>query len=342
MNNDVNVVKNEQLELENYINNESRIQEAEQENTEVLEVPVEVIPSMQEYEDDINNSFKRIEEGDILKCTVIGVSDTGVTVDLALYAEGNIPIDEYSNNPSFSIIADVSIGEIINAMVIKLDDRNGNLLLSKKKADDVLAWDKLKEYLKNRTIVSVKIVGVVNAGVVTYLEGIRAFIPASQLSLSFVSDLNSWIGKEVEAIAITVDEKANKLVLSAKEVARDKASVDRTSKISKLQKGIVTTGVIESLMPYGVFVNIGDGISGLVHISEICNRRIASPKEVVKEGDEVNVKIIDVKDGKVSLSIKAVSENEDVLEEASSSLSEYTSPEEVTTGLSDLLSKFKF
>jgi len=302
---------------------------------------VEIIPSMDEFVDQINNSLHKIEEGELVKGIVIGISDTQVTVDLGYYAEGIIKIEELSNDPRFSIKADVAIGEDISATVIKVDDGEGNILLSKKQADDVLSWTTLNDYMKNRTIVKVKIAQSVNGGVVTYLEGIRAFIPASQLSLNYVDELESWVNKELFVIVITVDENNEKLVLSGKEVERDKALKDKSSKISRLQLGLVTTGIVEKIVPYGAFINIGEGLSGLVHISQICEKRIKSPNEVIKEGQEVTVKIIDVKEGKVSLSIKAVEENSSVVDAVEDVPFEYASDGNISTGLAGLLSKIK-
>ncbi|MDF2951157.1 MAG: hypothetical protein K0S18_740 [Anaerocolumna sp.] len=309
--------------------------------SEAQEKEVEKVPSMDEFVDQINKSMRKIGEGELVSGTVIGISDTEVTVDLGYYAEGIIKIEELSNDPRFSIKGDVTIGEPITATVIREDDGQGNILLSKKKADDVLAWSTLKEYMDKRTIVKVKIAQSVNGGVVTFLKGIRAFIPASQLSLSFVEDLSSWVNKELEVIVITVDEDNQKLVLSGKEVERDKSIADKNSKISKLQKGLVTTGVVEKIAPYGAFVNIGEGLSGLVHISQICGKHIKSPSEVLKEGQEVTVKITDIKDGKISLSIKAVEENSQVLENVEEAPFEFTSGGEASTGLGSLLKNLK-
>lgn len=297
--------------------------------------------SMSEFEEAINRSFKKISEGDIISGTVIGISETEVALDLGYYAEGIIKVDELSNDPRFSIKADIQVGDNVSAMVLRDDDGRGNILLSMKRAADVLAWEKLEEYMKNRTIVEVKLANAVNGGLVTYLEGVRGFVPASQLSLTYVEELEEWEGKTIEVMVITADENNNKLILSGKEVAREKAEADRNSKINRLPKGLVTTGVIEKIAPYGCFVNIGEDLTGLVHISQICGKHIKSPNEVVKLGEEVKVKILDVKDGKISLSIKAVEEQEDVLEEVEEAPLEYTSGEEASTGLGALLKGIK-
>jgi small subunit ribosomal protein S1 len=311
-------------------------------NNEVEPVAApEVIPSMDDFKDEIARSFKKIKEGDILTGTVIGISEAEVILDLRYYTEGIIKLEELSNDPSFSIKADVTLGEEISATVLREDDGHGHILLSRKRADDILAWDHLKEAMEGKKVFRVKISGAVNSGVVTYLLGVRAFIPASQISLSYVEDLDAWVGKEIDVIVITASQEDMKLVLSGKEVERDREKKDKSSKISRLQIGIVTTGTVEKIAPYGAFVNIGEGLSGLLHISQICDRRIKSPNEVIKEGETVTVKIIDIKEGKISLSMKAVEEKEDVIEDVDDAPATYSSGEEATTGLAALLKNFK-
>ncbi len=155
----------------------------------------EAIPSMAEFESQIDHSFRKLKTGDIVTGTVIGISDTEVTVDLNSYAEGIIKQEELSNDPRFSIKADIKIGEEISATVLR-EDRDGNILLSRKQADDVLAWDILNTMMAERTPATVKVAQVVNAGVVTYLNGIRGFIPASKLDINYVEDLSTFVGKE--------------------------------------------------------------------------------------------------------------------------------------------------
>jgi small subunit ribosomal protein S1 len=301
----------------------------------------EIIPSMDEFKDEIARSFKKIKEGDILTGTVIGISETEVILDLRYYTEGIIKLEELSNDPSFSIKFDVTLGEEISATVLREDDGQGHILLSRKRADDILAWEHLKDAMSSKKVVRVKIAQAVNAGVVTYLFGVRAFIPASQLSLTYVEDLEAWVGKEIDVIVITASQEDMKLVLSGKEVERDRDKMDKTSKISRLQIGIVTTGTVDKIAPYGAFVNIGEGLSGLLHISQICDRRIKSPSEVIKEGEIVTVKILDIKEGKISLSMKAVEDKEDVIEDVETAPAAYTTGEEATTGLAALLKNFK-
>ena len=301
----------------------------------------EIIPSMDDFKDQINNSFKRVVEGDILKGTVIGISDTELTLDLGSYTEGIVKAEELSNDPAFSIKGDVAIGEEMTCVVISEDDGRGNILLSKKQADDILAWEKLSEDMKSKAKHRVKIAQSVKSGVVAYLYGIRAFIPASQLSIRYVEDLEAWVGKEIETIIITASKDDNKLVLSGKEVELEIANKKRAGNMAKLTRGFVTTGTVEKIMPYGAFVNIGEGLSGLLHISQISDRRIKSPNEVIKEGETVTVKVLDIKDGKISLSMKAVVDKEDVAMDVADTPSSYQSGEEVTTNLASLLKNIK-
>jgi small subunit ribosomal protein S1 len=178
--------------------------------------------------------------------------------------------------------------------------------------------------------------------VVAFLEGIRAFIPASQLSADYVEDTDAWIGKDVRVKVITVDREKDKLVLSGKAVARAEREEERNHRIAMLVPGTVVEGTVESIMPYGAFISLGNGISGLVHISQISQKRIASVHEALKEGQKVKAKILNTNDGKVSLSMKAL---EDVMEKADdeekAEAVEYISNENTGTSLGDLLSKIK-
>ena len=296
--------------------------------------------TMKDFEKEIEASFRQIKEGDILTGNVIDVNEEEVTLDLKYYTQGIIRVENLSNDPDFSVMEEIHPGDEIEATVINMDDGNGNIELSKKEANDMLAWDKLKEMKANDTVVSVRIKESVPSGVVAYLEGIRAFIPASQICSDYVENTDEWIGKTVDVRVITVEQEKEKLVLSGKTVAREREEEQRNHKISMLVPGSIVEGTVESIMPYGAFVNLGNGISGLVHISQICQKRIASPHEAVKEGQKVKVKIINTNDNKVSLSMKAL-EEEMVDTEDAGDVEEYTSDESASTSLGDLLSKLK-
>ena len=297
--------------------------------------------TMKDYERELEASFRKINEGDILTGTVIAVSEEEIILDLKYYTQGIIKVENFSNDPDFAVLEEVHIGDEIEATVIRKDDGQGNIELSRKEANDTLAWDKLKEMMEAETVVTVRIKESIPSGAVAYLEGIRAFIPASQLALDYVEDTESWIGKEIKVKVITVDAETNKLVLSGKAVARAAAETERNHKISMMVPGSILEGTVESLMPYGAFVSLGDGLSGLVHISQICARRIKKPSEVLKEGQKVKVKVLNTNDGKISLSMKAL-EEEMIDTEPVEELSSYTSNESVGSSLGALLSGLKF
>ena len=168
--------------------------------------------TMDDYKDELEASFRRINEGDIISGTVIDVNEEEVTLDLKYYAQGIIKVADLSNDPDFNIMEQVHKGDVIEATVVQTDDGAGNIVLSKKEANDILAWDKLKQMMEDETTVKVRIKESVPSGVVTYLEGIRAFIPASQITLDYVEDTDAWIGKEIEVRVITVDAEKEKLV----------------------------------------------------------------------------------------------------------------------------------
>jgi len=261
--------------------------------------------SMKDFEKELEESMKKIEEGDILTGTVISVDEKEVILDLKYYAEGVIPVEDYSREPGFNIKEEVHEGDEVSATVVRKDDGHGNILLSRVEASDILAWDKLEELKTSGEVLDVVVKGITNAGVIAYVEGVRGFIPASKLALGYVE---KYLNKPIQVQVIDVDKDSKKLILSAKEILRAKAEEERKNKVSNLEIGLVTEGTVESLQPYGAFVDLGNGLSGLVHISQICEKRIKKPSEVLAVGDKVKVKVTAIKDGKLSLSIKEASD----------------------------------
>ena len=298
--------------------------------------------TMNDFKDEIERSFRKVKEGDILEGTVIDISETEITLDLKYYTQGVIKVADMSDDPKFSIHRDVKIGDEISATVISTDDGNGNILLSKKEANQVISWDKIKEIADSDSYVDVKVSEAVKSGCVAFLEGIRGFIPASKLDLQFVEEdkLSEYVGKTLKVKVITADKDANKLVLSAREYLKEQADAKRAEMISNVEVGLVTEGVVESLQNYGAFVNLGNGMTGLVHISQICNQRIAHPSSVLKVGQKVKVKVIAIKDGKLSLSMKALEEI--AATEITEEKIEFESDGDATTSLGDLLKKSGF
>ena len=295
--------------------------------------------TMADYEEQINASFRKFREGDKVTGTVVSVEEDEVILDLNSFSQGVIPAGEYSDDPSFHAMYEIRTGDTLTAVVLDSDDGQGRVLLSLKEARVDEAWEKMTEAMEERRIFTVKVLTSVNAGVVAYLEGLRGFIPASQLALEYVEDVDSFVGKTLDVIVITADPEKNKLVLSAKEVAKEKAAKEHEKKLNALQKGFVTEGAIDRIESYGCFVNMGDGLTGLVHISQICNKFLKSPNEVVKLGQTVKVKVLDVEEGKIRLSMKAVEDIAPEVEEEKESI-EYHD-EEATTSLAGLLAGIK-
>lgn len=296
--------------------------------------------TMEDYKEALEASYRRIRPGDIVTGTVIDVNDQDVTIDFNYYAPGRIPVTELSDDPTYQVQENVAVGDTLTATVVKTDDGAGNMLLSCKDAAEELAWDKLQEAQKTKKVYHVKVAGAVNGGCVAYVEGVRGFIPASKLALEYVEEPADYLNKELDVQVISVDEDAKRVVLSAKELLLAKVMEEKNKKINKYTVGTVMEGTVEQLKDYGAFVNIGDGITGLVHISQISDRRLKHPSQVLKEGDKVKVKIIKIENNKISLSIREAAEltNREVEEEGPA---EYEDNGAAATGLGALLKGFK-
>lgn len=316
------------------------MEEERQELTEKADTAAHT-ESMADFEEELNASLKQIHEGDVITGTVIDVTEDEVVLDLKYYTEGVIRREDFSADPTLNLKETVQVGDEISATVVRRDGGQGQIMLSKKDAANLVAWDKLRSLKETQSNIRVKVAGIVKSGVIAYVEDIRGFIPASKLALDYVDedDLNDWLGKEVEVRVITVDEEDGKLVLSAKEILREKEAEEKKARISNVQVGLVTEGKVESIQPYGAFIDLGNGLTGLVHISQICEKRIKTPAAVLHVGDEVKVKVIAVKDGKLSLSMKALQDvaAEEIQEESV----ELPESEELTTNLGSLFANIK-
>lgn len=295
--------------------------------------------TMKDFELELEASFRKIHVGDIIKGTVIAVNEEEVILDLRYYTQGIIKAENISNDPGFVMQEEIHLDDVLEATVISMDDGQGNILLSRKEANDVLAWDVLAQYKEEGKNLTVKVNEAVNAGVVAYLEGIRGFIPASQLDMGYVEDVTPYVGKSLSVKVTEADKDKEKLILSAKAVLREEAKEEHDHKVAMIVPGTVLEGKVESLQQYGAFVDLGDGLNGLVHISQICQKRIRKPSEVLSVGDVVKVKVLNTGDGKISLSIKAVEEEREAEEMESLEAQEYSSDESVGTSLGDLFAK---
>jgi len=199
------------------------------------------------------------------------------------------------------------------------------------------AWAELVQMLLDKTVTKVKVKEAVKAGLVTYIGDIQGFIPASQISTTYVEKLEEWVGQYLEVVPITVDPESKKLVLSGKVVMKEREEALKAEKMAAVKVGAIVEGVVDTLKDYGAFVNLEGGLTGLLHISQISKQRIKHPGVVLKTGQNVTVKIIGINNGKISLSMKVLEAEETQPEE----VFDYKESGAVTTGLGDLLKGIK-
>ena len=314
---------------------------AAEEAPKAEEAPAE---SMADYEAEIDASLRRYERDEKVKCTVISVDVDKVMVELGS-TTGIIRKQDVSDDPSYNLQENIKPGDEIEATVLRSDDGHGHVVLSMKAAATAKAWNRLTSLLESKDNVGVKITGITKAGVITMLEGVRGFIPASKLSLGYVAedDLQNWIGKTIEARVITAEQEGRKLVLSAKEILREKEAQERKDAAAQIKVGLVTEGTVETIKDYGAFVSLGKGVTGLLHVSQISQKRIKTPAEVLEVGQKVKVKVTKVADGRISLSMKVLEES--ASPEAAEEKEEFTfklpKSENIGTGLGDLLKGLK-
>ena len=209
-----------------------------------------------------------------------------------------------------------------------------------RKPVDPAVWEELKAMQESGEVLTVKINAAVNAGVISYVKGVRGFIPASLLSIAYVEDLNEWVDKSIEVKVITVDPEEKRLVLSGKAVEQEKAAAERAAKMDAVNVGDIYDGKVERITSFGA-LGFADDLSGLVHISQMANKHIESPNEVVKVGDEVKVKVIGKKDGKISLSMKAALDADAEVVDNREPAFNYKEEGQAATSLASLLAGIK-
>jgi len=208
--------------------------------------------------------------------------------------------------------------------------------------DDANPWNLVTKYMKQKTVITVNINSIVNGGAIATLEGLRGFIPASKLSLTYTENLDTFLSQDIDVQVIDVDQANNRLVLSARELLQKKEKQNQAAKLSSVEVGSVLQGTVDSLQTYGAFIRLENGLSGLVHISQISNQRINAPGDVLKAKQDVTVKVIGIKDGKISLSMRALlpgGETEN--EEPAFNRADLPKTEKIGTSLGDLFKDIK-
>lgn len=193
--------------------------------------------------------------------------------------------------------------------------------------------------MEDKTVIKVKVKEAVKGGLVTFVDEVRAFIPASQISTHYIEKLDDMVGQHLDVVVITADLEKKRLVLSGREVEKAKREEEKQQKMAQYHVGDIVTGKVESLQTYGAFVDLGEGVSGLVHISQISTQRIKHPGAVLKEGQEVKAKVISTDNGKIGLSIRALMAEQTQKEEHE--VFDYKETGTITTGLGALLKDLK-
>ncbi|SHJ55183.1 4-hydroxy-3-methylbut-2-enyl diphosphate reductase [Geosporobacter subterraneus DSM 17957] len=259
--------------------------------------------------EEIENSLRVPRRGQTIKGKVIHVTDSEIMVNIGYKSDGIIPKQEISNDLSVNPRELVKEGDEIEVYVLKTDDGEGNVLLSKKRIDAEKGWETLGEAVSKGTTLQAKVVEVVKGGVIAVINELRGFIPASQLSTSYVNNLNDFLGKQLAVNVIDFNRDKRKIVFSHRSVLEKENVEKRRTLWQNIQKGNVIEGEVKRLTNFGAFVDIG-GIDGLIHISDLSWGRISQPSEVVKVGDHIKVVVLDFDQdkNKISLGLKQITQ----------------------------------
>jgi len=257
----------------------------------------------------IDKTIKDFNDGDIVEGTIVKVDRDEVLLDIGYKTEGVIPSRELSIKHDVDPSEVVSVGDEIEALVLQKEDKEGRLILSKKRAQYERAWGTIEEKKERDEVVEGTVIEVVKGGLIIDI-GLRGFLPASLVEMRRVRDLQPYVGKTLEAKIIELDKNRNNVVLSRRAFLEQTQSEVRSDFLNKLAKGQVRNGVVSSIVNFGAFIDLG-GVDGLVHVSELSWKHIDHPSEVVEVGQEVTVEVLDIDldRERVSLSLKATQED---------------------------------
>ena len=257
----------------------------------------------------IDATIKDFNDGDIVEGRIVKVDRDEVLLDIGYKTEGVIPSRELSIKHDVDPSEVVAVGDEVEALVLQKEDKEGRLILSKKRAQYERAWGTIEKIKEEDGVVTGTVIEVVKGGLILDI-GLRGFLPASLVEMRRVRDLQPYVGKEIEAKIIELDKNRNNVVLSRRAWLEQTQSEVRTTFLKELQKGQVRSGVVSSIVNFGAFVDLG-GVDGLVHVSELSWKHIDHPSEVVEVGNEVTVEVLDVDMDRerVSLSLKATQED---------------------------------
>jgi len=262
------------------------------------------------FKEAFEDSLVTLESGKITKGRIIGFNDKEVYVDLGYKSDGVIPMEEYTDRRDFDPKKELRIGDEIEVYIVRVDDREGNVLLSKKYVDTRRNWNFLRKAFRNKTAVDVKVVEVIKGGLLADYEGINIFLPASQVSDKFVKDLSEYVGTTLTVRLIEFDARRKKVVASRKVLIEEENERKIKEFWDNIEVGKEYEGTVTSLTNFGAFVDLG-GVEGLVHLTELSWSKIKHPSEVLKKGDIVTVRVLefDRESGRISLGYKKAEDN---------------------------------
>ncbi|MCD8036801.1 MAG: bifunctional 4-hydroxy-3-methylbut-2-enyl diphosphate reductase/30S ribosomal protein S1 [Clostridiales bacterium] len=262
------------------------------------------------FEQMLNESFVTLHTGDIVKGTVISTAGEEVSVNLGYKSDGIIPRDEFSNDKSIVPSKTVQPGDEIEVFVVRVNDGEGNVLLSRKKVENQKGMEEIEKAYEEKTPVTGKVIRIVKGGLIAVSNGVQIFIPSSQVSGRFVEDLSVYDGTELTFNIIELDKSKRRFIGGRKALLAKEAEEKKAAVFASLEAGKKVTGTVSRITDFGAFVDLG-GVDGLIHISEMSWGRISNPKEVLSEGDTVEVVVLDVdrEKSKISLSLKDVTPN---------------------------------
>ena len=265
--------------------------------------------SNEEMNNLIDGTITDFDEGDLVTGTVVKIERDEVLLDIGFKSEGVIPVRELSIRKDANPADIVNLGDTIEALVLQKEDKDGRLVLSKKRAEYERAWNRIEEKFNAGENVEGEVIEVVKGGLILDI-GLRGFLPASLVDLRRVKDLTAYMGTRIEARVIEMDRNRNNVVLSRRVVLEEARKAERQEILSKLQVGMRLKGTVSSIVDFGAFVDLG-GIDGLVHISELSWNHVNHPSEVVKVGQEVEVQVLDVdlNRERISLGLKQTTED---------------------------------
>ena len=281
--------------------------------TSSLEAPPQVavddFDSPEAFLKAIDDTIKYFNDGDIVTGTVVKVDRDEVLLDIGYKTEGVIPSKELSIKHDVDPFDVVTVGDEVEALVQQKEDKEGRLILSKKRAQYERAWGTIEKIKEEDGVVTGQVIEVVKGGLIIDI-GLRGFLPASLVEMRRVRDLQPYVGQELEAKIIELDKNRNNVVLSRRAWLEQTQSEVRQNFLTQLQKGQIRKGVVSSIVNFGAFVDLG-GVDGLVHVSELSWKHIDHPSQVVEVGQEVTVEVLDVDMDRerVSLSLKATQED---------------------------------